>query len=119
MRRISIRAASLPATSQWIVACICGVGLCYAVVGSGTPALRHDWFVFDNRHDFFASAWNTFGGWTSDGIGAPRPYPSDYLFIAFDSLCVFFVGTHVDLALIATSIGFAAARAGWLMAALT
>ncbi len=102
---------------SWLLCALIAASFVLPIVAHGMPALRHDWFLFRDRGDFFTSAWNTFGGWTGDGIGAPRPYPTDYLLIAANTVLVALFGVRLDLLIVLFLIGLSLARVGWLIAA--
>jgi len=115
LRRLIVKEWSSASISWWTCALVALV-FTAIVTANGTPALRHDWLILRDRADFFSSAWNTFGGWIADGIGSPRPYPTDYLLIAANSLLVLVLGTRIDVIVIVFLVGLACARAGWMIA---
>ncbi len=117
VQRTIVRAISGDNAVSWWLCAIVALAFATLIIAGGSPALRHDWLLFRDRGDFFTSAWNTFGGWIGNGIGAPRPYPTDYILIAANSALVALLGAHLDIAAILFFIGLGCARTGWLIAA--
>ena len=57
----------------------------------GIQGLRHDWPWIPNSAGFISSAFATLC-WRPDGVGAPRPYPTDYLLAMLDTAIVAVIG---------------------------
>jgi hypothetical protein len=123
----------LPARAErpWTASIVIVTGLAFAafLAGTGVPALRHDW-VWVTGNGFFSNTWSSLSGWTSIGIGSPRPYPSDYLLAVTNVALVAVLGTYGAFIANAFAIGavcaaggiaiarrFTDARAAWIAAA--
>lgn len=78
------------------------------VAWAGIPTLRHDWSVWAPG-GYFSQAWSTFGGWVTGGFGSPRPFPTDYLLVAFNAAIVAIVGQLFGFIIDVFLIGFATA----------
>lgn len=122
----------MPARAErpWTASIVVITGLVFAafLAGAGVPALRHDW-VWVTGGGFFSNTWSSLGGWTTIGIGSPRPYPSDYLLAVTNMGLVAMLGTYGAFLVNAFAIGaacaggaiaiarrFTEARAAWIAA---
>jgi hypothetical protein len=100
----------------FLPAIACGIGFALFLGFTGIPVLRHDWSWIAGP-GFFSNAWSVFSGWRSDGFGAPRPYPTDYLLTTVNFAIVGMLGNYLGYLVNVFAIGFTAAYGAMRLAA--
>ena len=76
---------------------------CFSCIG-GIPVLRHDWSWIPERGGFLSNVFATLA-WMPNGVGGPRPYPTDYLVALAGTAMVAIAGTTLAYATFMLAIG--------------
>jgi hypothetical protein len=90
----------------WIAGGLAAALFAAFVCQVGIPALRHDWEWPRSRELAWPWLIDSAQGWTRQGIGAPRPYPTDYIVDVGLAMAIAIFGPLGGLFAVLWAIGF-------------
>jgi hypothetical protein len=95
--------ARRPISAETVAQAVFALAFAAFIAAPGLPVLRHDWISIEDRANFMSAAIASLA-WSPNGIGAPRPYPTDYLLAIANMVLVFLSGTRLAFVLFVLGI---------------